>query len=66
MSTRQKIILTTYAILGLPGLPLACLFWLSNRYNFGMRNQTKEDFLSFMMAMSLLEGIIVGIVYLTR
>jgi hypothetical protein len=30
--TRQDKILTAYFILGLPGLPIACLMWLIGKY----------------------------------
>jgi len=65
MGTRQKIILTIYAILGLPGLLPACVLWLLLRAS-GMRNLTKEEFLSFMMACTLFMIVFCGIAYLLK
>jgi TRAP-type C4-dicarboxylate transport system permease small subunit len=64
--TNHKAILIIYAILGLPGLFPACIFWLSNRYIFGNRHQTKEDFLSFMMACTVFMALVFGVMYLVK
>jgi hypothetical protein len=61
MDTRQKIILTVFAIVGLPGLPLACLYWLLNRYIFGNRNQTWVEFITFMAAITFTTALFGGL-----
>jgi len=62
---RHNVILWIYAIVGIPGLPLACAFWLIRRYILGNRDQTKEDFLSYMMTFSIFTMLMFSVIYFT-
>jgi hypothetical protein len=56
--TKQNIKLTIFFILGLPALPIACVMWLMNRYIFDDKNQSKELFISFMLAATVFFGAV--------
>jgi hypothetical protein len=68
--TKQNIKLTILFILSLPGLPVACLAWLAERYLFDddlpieqTMVGTKEHFIAYMMAWTTFFGIIAALIY---
>jgi hypothetical protein len=66
--TKQQIKLTIMFILGLPGLPLACIFWLMLKYIFQSESITNgqltptEEFIALMFAMTMYVGMIMLLV----
>jgi len=70
--TKQNIKLTVMFILCLPGLPLTCLCWLVDRcLSWGLPVErrmlpTKEHFVAFMFASTVLMMIILLIVRLAK
>jgi len=61
-SLRPKIILTIYAVVGLPALPLACLQWLIHLLAFD-KKMHPVDFLCIMMVFALFLVYPMGIYY---
>lgn len=56
--TRQNKILTAYFVLGLPGLPIACMMWLIGKYIFQSKNLYSKEMFCSMMFTSTIFGII--------
>jgi hypothetical protein len=55
--TKQNVILTLMAVLGLPGLPFACIVWLMIRFMIGDKSpMTKERFIPLMFAIAVVCG----------
>lgn len=60
---KQNIKLTIMFILGLPGLPVACVGWLMDRYIVGYQEKpeermlgTKEAFIAYMCTCTIFIG----------
>ena len=66
LSKRQKIILSVYFILGLPGLPLAVIMLLMQRYLFEFKELFQPEnrgdlaifFCSYMITFTIFGGLI--------
>ena len=68
--TRQNTKLIIMFIIGLPGLPMACLFWLLERYVSAYdlppekrMSHSKEGFIAMMCAMTAFCALYGGIYY---
>lgn len=67
--TKQNIKLTIMFMMGLPGLPIACVSWLLDRYviapDMPPQNRflgTKEMFISLMVACTVFGAIVYSLV----